>query len=86
MANVMVFILETWQKKNIKTFVWRCRERLKSGSAQCKQSVTVKEADIDDGDITKQLLNMVIDRIVITDDGTATVHFKSGLIIEKTLT
>ena len=120
-----IYTRVTWQKKNIKTFVWRCRERLKSGSVQCKRSLTVKEADMirllselfntiiktlpdvstvyliqtkavlmvklkekeefDDGDITKQLLNMVIDRIAITDDGTSKVYFKSGLIMEKTL-
>ena len=36
-------------------------------------------------DRTKQLLNKVIDRIVIEDEKTATVHFKSGLTMEKTL-
>jgi len=36
-------------------------------------------------DITKPILNKTIDRIVIKDERTATVHFKSGLIMEKTL-
>jgi hypothetical protein len=39
----------------------------------------------DDADLTKQLLNKVIDRIVVKDENTATVYFKSGLIMEKTL-
>ena len=36
-------------------------------------------------ELTKQLLSKVIDRIVVIDEKTATVHFKSGLIMEKTL-
>ena len=36
-------------------------------------------------ELTKQLLSKVIDRIVVIDEKTATVYFKSGLIMEKTL-
>lgn len=115
----------TWQNKSGKIFVWRCRERLKTGTINCKQSATIRESEMmkllsklfntiiktdpadstvyliktkavlivnlgdkeefNDDDITKQLLNKVIDRIVIEDEKTATVHFKSGLTMEKTL-
>jgi site-specific DNA recombinase len=115
----------TWQNKSGKSFVWRCRERLKTGSMQCKQSATVWESGMmkllsklfntiiktdpadstvyliktkavlivnvegkegfNDGDLTKQLLSKVIDRIVVKDEKTATVHFKSGLVMEMTL-
>lgn len=34
-------------------------------------------------DITKAVLNQLIDRIVIKDEKTATVYFKSRLIMEK---
>ena len=47
-------------------------------------SLEDKEA-FDDADLTKQLLSKVIDRIVVKDEKTAMVHFKSGLIMEKTL-
>ena len=40
-----------------------------------------KEYEVDD--ITKPILNKVMDRIVIKNEKTATVHFKSGLIMEK---
>jgi hypothetical protein len=43
--------------------------------------VDKKEYGVDD--ITKPILNKTVDRIVIKDDKTATVHFKSGLIMEK---
>ncbi|MFT9494453.1 recombinase family protein [Anaerosolibacter sp.] len=115
----------TWQNKGGKSFVWRCRERLKAGTVQCKQSATIRESEMmkllsklfnaiiktdpadstvyliktkavlivsledkeefEEVDITKQLLNKVIDRIVVKDEKTATVHFKSGLTMEKTL-
>ena len=115
----------TWQNKSGKSFVWRCRERLKDGTVQCKQSATVRESgmmqllselfnsiiktdpaestvyliktkailivnledkeEFDNDDLTKKLLSKVIDRIVVKDEKTATVHFKSGLIMEKTL-
>lgn len=38
-----------------------------------------------DDDITKQILNKAIDRIAIESKETAMVHFKSGLIMEMTL-
>ena len=41
--------------------------------------------EVDDVDLTKQLLSKVIDRIVVNNEKTATVYFKSGLIMEKTL-
>ena len=41
--------------------------------------------EFNDDELTKQLLSKVIDRIVVIDEKTATVHFKSGLIMEKTL-
>ena len=41
--------------------------------------------EVDDVDLTKQLLSKVIDRILVMNEKTATVHFKSGLIMEKTL-
>ena len=41
--------------------------------------------EFNDDELTKQLLNKVIDRIVVIDEKTATVHFSSGLIMEKTL-
>jgi len=115
----------TWQNKSGKSFVWRCRERLKAGTVQCKQSATIRESvmmkllsklfntiiktdptdsivyliktkavlivnlgdkeEFNDADLTKQVLSKVIDRIVIMDEKTATVYFKSGLIMEKTL-
>lgn len=115
----------TWQNKSGKSFVWRCRERLKAGTVQCKQSATIRESEMmkllsklfntiiitdpadstvyliktkavlivnlgdkeefNDDELTKQLLSKVIDRIVVIDEKTATVHFKSGLIMEKTL-
>lgn len=115
----------TWKNKSGKSFVWRCRERLKAGTVQCKQSATVWESGtmkllrelfnaiintdpaestvyliktkavlivnledkeaFDDADLTKQLLSKVLDRIVVKGEKTATVHFKSGLIMEKTL-
>ena len=115
----------TWQKKSGKSFVWRCRERLKAGTVQCKQSATIRESEMmkllsklfntiiktdpadstvyliktkavlivnledkeefNDDELTKQLLSKVIDRIVVNDEKTATVYFKSGLIMEKTL-
>ena len=37
----------------------------------------------DKNDITKAVLNETIDQIVIKDERTATVYFKSGLIMEK---
>jgi DNA invertase Pin-like site-specific DNA recombinase len=120
-----VYTRVTWQNKNGRAFVWRCRERLKPGSLQCKHSTTVREAEMlnllselfnmiletDPADatvfllktkailivnlmdnenylgdnITKQIINMVIDRIVIKKEGTSEIHFKSGLVIEKTL-
>lgn len=120
-----VYTRVTWQNKNIKTFVWRCRERLKTAAVHCKQSATVRESEMmkllnnlfntiikkdlgdstvyliktkavlivnlgdkeefTDVDLTKQLLSKLIDRIVVKDEKTATVHFKSGLIMEKTL-
>lgn len=113
----------TWQNKGGKSFVWRCRERLKTGTTQCKQSATVRESvmlkllselftsilktdpteatvyliktkailivnlmgkkEYEVDDITKPILNKVMDRIVIKNEKTATVHFKSGLIMEK---
>lgn len=113
----------TWQNKSGKSFVWRCRERLKTGTTQCKQSATVRETvmlkllselftsilktdpteatvyliktkailivnlmgkkEYEVDDITKPILNKTIDRIVIKDERTAMVHFKSGLIMEK---
>lgn len=36
-------------------------------------------------DVTKPILNKAIDRIVIKDERTATVHFKARLTMEKTL-
>lgn len=115
----------TWQNKSGKSFVWRCRERLKAGTVQCKQSATIRESgmlklvselfntivktdpaessvyliktkavlrvnlddkeEFDENELTKQLLSKVIDRIVVKDEKTAVVHFRSGLIIEKTL-
>ena len=115
----------TWQNKSGKSFVWRCRERLKAGTVQCKQSATIRESEMmkllsklfntiiktdpadstvyliktkavlivnlgdkeefNDDELTKQLLSKVIDRIVVINEKTATVHFKSGLIMEKTL-
>ena len=115
----------TWQNKSGKSFVWRCRERLKAGTVQCKQSATIRESEMmkllsklfntiiitdpadstvyliktkaalivnlgdkeefNDDVLTKQLLSKMIDRIVVIDEKTATVHFKSGLIMEKTL-
>ena len=120
-----IYTRVTWQKKNNKVYVWRCRERLKTRAIHCKQSATVRESGMirllievfntiiktgpaeatvyliktkaalsvnieekgvfEEVDITKQLLNTVIDRIVVGDKKTATVHFKSGLIMEKTL-
>ena len=120
-----IYTRVTWQKKNDKIYVWRCRERLKTGAIFCKRSATVKESgmikllielfnsilktdsaeatvyllktkaalrvkieekgEFEEVDITKQLLNTVIDRIVVEDDKTATVLFKSGLTMEKTL-
>ena len=53
-----------------------------------KAAIRVKikdKGEFEEVDITKQLLNIVIDRIVVEDDKTATVHFKSGLTMEKTL-
>ena len=41
--------------------------------------------EFNDDELTKQLLSKVIDRIVVIDEKTATVHFSSGLIMEKTL-
>jgi len=41
--------------------------------------------EFDENELTKQLLSKVIDRIVVKDEKTAVVHFRSGLIIEKTL-
>ena len=41
--------------------------------------------EFNDDDLTKLLLNKVIDRILVMNEKTATVHFKSGLIMEKTL-
>lgn len=113
----------TWQNKGGKSFVWRCRERLKTGTTQCKKSATVRESvmlkllselftsilktdpteatvyliktkailivnlmgkkEYEVDDITKPILNKVMDRIVIKNEKTATVHFKSGLIMEK---
>ena len=113
----------TWQNKGGKSFVWRCCERLKNGTTQCKQSATVRESvmlkllselftsilktdpaeatvyliktkailmvnlvdkkEYVADDITKPILNKTIDRIIIKDEKTATVHFKSGLIMEK---
>ena len=115
----------TWQNKSGKSFVWRCRELLRAGTVQCKQSATVRESgmmkllselfntiiktdpaestvyliktkaalrvnlgdkeEFNDDDLTKLLLNKVIDRILVMNEKTATVHFKSGLIMEKTL-
>jgi site-specific DNA recombinase len=115
----------TWQNKSGKSFVWRCRERLKARTVQCKQSATIRESEMmkllsklfntitkmdpadstvyliktkaalivnlgdkeefNDDVLTKQLLSKMIDRIVVIDEKTATVHFKSGLIMEKTL-
>lgn len=115
----------TRQNKSGKSFVWRCRERLKAGTVQCKQSATIRESvmmkllsklfntiiktdptdstvyliktkavlivnlgdkeEFNDADLTKQVLSKVIDRIVIMDEKTATVYFKSGLIMGKTL-
>ena len=120
-----IYTRVTWQKKNNKVYVWRCRERLKTRAIHCKQSATVRESGMirllievfntiiktgpaeatvyliktkaalsvnieekgvfEEVDITKQLLNTVIDRIVVGDKKTATVHFKSGLIMEKIL-
>ena len=41
--------------------------------------------EFDYDDLTKQLLSKVIHQIMIKDEKTATVHFNSGLIMEKTL-
>ena len=41
--------------------------------------------EFNDDDLTKLLLYKVIDRILVMNEKTATVHFKSGLIMEKTL-
>ena len=41
--------------------------------------------EFNDADLTKQVLSRVIDRIIIMNEKTATVYFKSGLIMEKTL-
>lgn len=43
------------------------------------------ESEYEVDDITKSILNKTIDRIVIKSEKTATVHFRSGLIMEKTL-
>lgn len=115
----------TWKNKSGKSYVWRCRERLKVSAVECMQSATVRESEMmkllselfntiiktdlaestvyliktkavlivniedkeefDDDDLTKQLLSKLIDRIVVKDEKTVTVHFKSGLVMEKTL-
>ena len=41
--------------------------------------------EFNDDDLTKLLLYKVIDRILVMNEKTATVHFKSGLIMEKIL-
>ena len=43
------------------------------------------KGEFNDDDLTKQLLNKVIERIVVKDEKTVIVHFKTGLIMEKTL-
>ncbi|PYG86767.1 hypothetical protein LY28_02793 [Ruminiclostridium sufflavum DSM 19573] len=54
-----------------------------------KTKATLKNCLFDDKsefgkiDITKSVLNETIERIVIKDERTATVYFKSGLIMEK---
>ena len=114
----------TWWNKSGKSYVWRCRERLKNVTNKCKKSPTIKEAimlellvelfksildttvseataylmktkaalknyllpdklEFDIIDITKAVLNETIDKIVIKDERTAMVYFKSGLIMEK---
>lgn len=119
-----VYYRVTWWDKSGKLYVWRCRERLKNGTAKCRNSPTVKEAimlellvelftsiqkatiseataylmktkaalknclfkrksEFGKMDITKSVLNETIDRIVIKNERTATVYFKSGLIMEK---
>ena len=48
----------TWQNKSGKSFVWRCRERLKAGTVQCKQSATIRESEM--MKLLSKLFNMII--------------------------
>lgn len=51
--------------------------------ASLKNYLLTDKLGFDKNDITKAVLNETIDQIVIKDERTATVYFKSGLIMEK---
>lgn len=68
----------TWWNKSGKPFAWRCRERLKSGSVQCKQSATVRES------VILKLLGELFNSIVKTHPTESTVYLiktKAVLIV-----
>ena len=58
----------TWQNKSGKSFVWRCRERLRAGTVQCKQSATVRESGM------MKLLSELFNTIIKTDPAESTVY------------
>lgn len=58
----------TWQNKSGKSFVWRCRELLRAGTVQCKQSATVRESGM------MKLLSELFNTIIKTDPAESTVY------------
>lgn len=67
----------------LETTVSESTAYLMKTKAALKNYLLTDKLEFDKNDITKAVLNETIDRIVIKDERTATVYFKSGLIMEK---
>lgn len=66
-----------------KTTVSEATAYLMKTKATLKNYLLIDKLEFDKNNITKAVLNETIERIVIKDERTATVYFKSGLIMEK---
>ncbi len=79
----MLGLLVELFKSILDTTVSEATAYLMKTKAALKNYLLPDKLEFDIIDITKAVLNETIDKIVIKDERTATVYFKSGLIMEK---
>ena len=54
-----------------------------STKATLKNCLSDGKSEFDITDLTKSILNQIVDRIDVRNEKTAAIFFKSGLIMEK---